>query len=74
MSYDHFLGKNGLLWGGLRLALPSLPFAGSEERERGGLQHPRWASRPLTCMGLHVLQQVVVELELDSTGATGVRF
>ena len=30
------------------------------------------AAGSLTCMGLHVLQQVVVELELDPTGATGV--
>lgn len=28
----------------------------------------------LTCVGLHVLQQVVVELELDPTGATRVGF
>lgn len=33
-----------------------------------------WATGPLTCVGLHVLQKVVIELELDPTGATGVRF
>lgn len=30
--------------------------------------------RGLTSMGLHVLQQVVVELELDATGTTCVGF
>lgn len=30
------------------------------------------ASRVLTCMGLHVLQQIVVELELDPTCTTRV--
>lgn len=28
----------------------------------------------LTCMGLHVLQEVAVELKLDATGATCVGF
>lgn len=41
----------------------------------GGLRlAPPWATGPLTCVGLHVLQKVVIELELDPTGATGVRF
>lgn len=31
-------------------------------------------SRELTSVGLHVLQQVVVELELDATGTTSVGF
>ena len=31
-------------------------------------------SRGLTSVGLHVLQQVVVELELDATGTTSVGF
>lgn len=30
--------------------------------------------RGLTSVGLHVLQQVVVELELDATGTTSVGF
>lgn len=28
----------------------------------------------LTCMGLHVFQEIVIKLELDSTSSTGVRF
>lgn len=30
-------------------------------------------SAQLTCMGLHVLQEIVIKLELDSTSSTGVR-
>lgn len=47
--------------------------------------HSRWAllassicvfgsSQGLTCMGLHVLQKIAVELKLDPTGATRVGF
>lgn len=47
-----------------------MPLAGSEGEEGAGSGD----AGPLTCVGLHVLQQVVVELELDPTGAAGVGF
>lgn len=37
-----------------------------------GRVHRFLASRVLTCMGLHVLQQIVIELELDPTSTTRV--
>lgn len=73
MSCDHFLGKNSLPWRP-QAAFPTPAFSGSEGRENRGVQLPQGATGPLTCVGLHVLQQVVVELELDPAGATGVRF
>lgn len=58
MSCDHFLGKSGLPWSGGGGRCCSTP----------------WAVGALTRVRLHVLQQIVVELELDPTGATGVGF
>lgn len=56
------------------LPLPGKGAFGQAMREgtNGDSTRGEAAVGSLTCVGLHVLQQVVVELELDPTGATGV--